>query len=455
MRSIQMLNWLSDEQELALGHLQERHKAIVWWKIGEGKTRVALAWMLDISDPVIPLIVCSPQANRQWMDEIALVGLEGRIKPVFLSCGMLSRKNAISVLNRLLERSDVHCVVLDELWLYKNPRSHRSLAAQQLSRDYYIIGLSGSMITARNIEDLYGQSCAVGLGDKIATSLTNFRSQFCIEVTNYAGFIERTPKRGAVETIQERLKQHIHVYFPKEVREIRDIPVRLDATPEQTQLRKQLIKEYYLEIRNTNNEQERFQLEIKNGASLLIKLQQISDGFLRDSGGNYISIKSNKLHRLIQHISELLDAGERVLVWFGFRQSIKETLKLSKFPTTLLYSGEAFDVNKWSTGKARVCYATVGSGASLNDFSHTRYAIIYSSSYSFRAFEQAKGRTNRKSSKHSICYYYLYETLDFPDGKVYRMLEESKTIQEYVIEATRKIVDEYLTEEKIQSTVQV
>jgi hypothetical protein len=451
------MNWLSDEQELAIEHLVKTPRAICWWKIGEGKSRVALGWMWwkwSHTDEIIhPLIVCSPEAARQWQDEIELVGLEDRIRPTFLSYGMLSRKNAIRVLNRLLERSNPDCVVLDELWLYKNPKSQRSLAAQQLARDYHIIGLSGSMITARNIEDLYGQASAVGLGKEIASSLTDFRSQYCLEITNYAGFIERTPKKGAVVAIQEKLREHIHVYFPKEVREIRDIPVRVEATGEQDKVRHQLIKEYYLEIQDTDNEEERFELEIKNGATLLIKLQQISDGFLHDSAGGYISIKSNKLHRLIQQVKELLDGGERVLVWFGFRHSIKEALKLSNFETTLLYSGEHFDASKWSTGKARVCYATIGSGASLNDFSHTRYALIYSTSYSFRAFEQARGRTNRKSSPHSICYYYLYQTVDFPDRTVYKMLEESRTTQEYVIETSRKIVDDYLAEEKNWSAV--
>jgi hypothetical protein len=447
---------LSPAQVEAVQHLTGTSRAIAWWKIGEGKSRIALAWMLagiEKEGPLEPLIVCSPEAIRQWLDEIHLLSLESQIRPVFLSYGMLSRKNAIRVLNRVLERSNPDCVVLDELWLYKNPRSSRSYAAQQLARDHLTLGLSGSMITARNIEDLYGQACAVGLGDTLATSLTNFRQQFCIEITNYAGFIERTPKKGAVETIQNRLKENIHIYFPRETKEIRDISVRVDPTLEQQKLRKVLVKEYYLELQQAEDEKERFQLEIKNGATLLIKLQQISDGFLHDSAGHFLPVKSNKLQRLIHHTQELLNGGERVLVWFGFRQTIVEALKLSRFKTTLLYSGEKFDVQKWSTGKARVCYATVGSGASLNDFKDVRYSIIYSSSYSYRAYEQARGRTNRKSSEHSICYYYLYETVDFPDARVYRMLEESKTTQEFVIQTTRRVVDDWLKEKNHWASV--
>src|SRR4029077_1888353 len=178
-----------------------------------------------------------------------------------------------------------------------------------------------------------------------------------------------------------------------------------------------LVKEYYYEhvadqkiSKNgaTRDRTNGFEVEVRNASALLTKLQQISDGFLHDSAGNYLSIPSNKLRKLIHHCSELFDGGERVLVWFAFKRSIIEASSVSSFETVALSGDDRFDYGKWHSGGARVCYATVGSGSSLNDFKDTRYSIIYSSSYSHRAMQQARGRTNRKSSSHSVCYYYYF-----------------------------------------------
>lgn len=434
---------LTEPQTEAVEHLLQKRKAIVWHKIGLGKTRVAIAWIIA-NGWKHPLVICSPQAFRQWEDEIDLVQMKDLIHPTFLSYGMLSK--GAGSLNKLLERSKIECVVLDELWLYKNPKTKRSEIAGQLSRQFPVIGLSGSMITNKNIEDLYGQARAVGLGENIATSLTNFRTQFCIPVENYAGFLEFLPKKDSVPIIQTRLKNNIHICFPKETREIRNIPIRVDPTEEQLIYKDKLIHDYYV----SSKEDPAFELEVKNGATLLLKLQQVSDGFLSDSKGSFLSIKSNKLQRLIQHVQELLDAGERSLVWFAFKHSIQEALRLSTFSTALLYSDEHFDAQAWNRGTARVCYATIGSGSSLNDFASVRYAIIYSSSFSTRAYEQAKGRTNRTSSIQSICWYYHFETLKFPDSYIYKSLRENQKVQEYVINTTRRIVEDWIKEKQIR-----
>jgi hypothetical protein len=450
--------FVNDKQLEAAIHLSKTKRGIVWWKVGEGKTRIAIVWAFNVTEHPNPLIICSPFSFRQWMDEIRLVGLEGVFKPSFFSSGMLSTKRGSELLSRLLANEEaINCVIVDELWAYKNIRTKRSFVLSQLTKQFPTIGLSGSMVTARNIEDLYGQAFAVGLGPKVAPNITRFRQEFCIEMTNHVGFIERLPKKGAIETIQDRLKQNVHIYFPKEVREIRDITINIEPTGEQRKIKQQLVKEYYYEHvvdQKTNSDGEignrtsDFEVEVRNAAALLTKLQQISDGFLHDSGGNYISIASNKLRKLIQHCTELFEGGERVLVWFAFKRSIVEASAISPFETVTLSGYDRFDYEKWHSGGTRVCYATVGSGSSLNDFKNTRYSVIYSSSYSHRAMQQARGRTNRRSSSHSCCYYYYFQTVGFPDSRVYKMLEESKTTEEFVIDTTRKIVEDYLKGER-------
>jgi hypothetical protein len=449
---------LDAKQGEAVAHLAKTKRAIVWWRVGEGKSRIAIFWTyLATKGNPRPVIICSPQAFRTWQDEIDLLGLRTCYKPMFFSYGQLLKRhefdyNHSTMFNREKERLGYtpNCAIIDELWLYKNPNSKRSEAIQGITASYPSIGLSGSMITANNIEDLFGQAKAVGLARELANSLTSFRSQYTIEVKElYGKFTKRYPKKRAVEAIQSKLASNIHLYFPKERKEIREIPIKLDPTLEQEKLKQMLVRDYY--VSTLKEDKLPFELEIKNKVSLLIKLLQISDGFLADGKGGYLSVESNKLSKLIHNISELVNSGERVIVWTAFKRSLQEASELCPFPTVLLSGEHIFDSQAWNRGKAKVAFATIGSGSSINDFANTRYAIIYSSSFSFRALQQAKGRTNRKSTASPILYYYYYQTLGFPDQYVYETLGMSENTEQMTIDITRRIVEDWLTKKAIWS----
>jgi hypothetical protein len=418
-----LLPQLTEEQfKAAWKGANKDDKGIIWWRIGEGKTRIAIAWMLMQTNNPKPLIVCAPGAIRQWLDEIELLGFN--IKPRFVSSGILSRSGT------LLFDSRVNCIVIDELWMYKNPSSKRSKTVRQLTNRKPSIGLSGSLMTAGNLEDLYGQAKAMNLDKKLAISLTDFRTQFMIETESWAGFIKRYPQRHAVEQIQRRLIDNVSVYFPKERREIRDIPVNVDPTPEQLAIKRELVRNWQYE-----------EIEVKGAAALLIKLQQVSDGWVRDSEGDFISVSTSKLIKLKELCSELFDAGEKqLLIWTGFRKTAKELSNALDYKTTVLAGDGKFDVFGWREGKVKITIATVGSGASLNDFANVRYSIFYSTSFSNLNLQQARGRTNRKSSLHNCAYYYFLSTNKFPDKDIYQGIEDNRSKEELVIDIARRVL---------------
>jgi hypothetical protein len=408
-------------------------RAIIWWRVGEGKTRIALAWCCYISQKPRPLIICSPGAFRQWHDEIELLKLDKIVKPSFLSYGFLSKQSGFE-----LDFDSFNCIVVDELWLYKNHLSRRSRMIRQITNRYPCIGLSGSMMSARNIEEIYGQAKALHLDDKIAPNITAFRRAYCIETTNYAGFIDRYPKKGAVEQITEKLIDNVHIFFPKSRREVRNITVNVEPNLEQARIKRELVKAYYYEHKPEKGKA--FTVEVQSATSLLIKLQQVSDGFMHDGQGAFLPVKSSKASKLKELCTELLDAGERVLIWVAFRHTAKMLANLLSVKTVMLTGDAPFDFTTWQHGGAKACVATVGSGASLNDFQDLRYAIFYSCRYSYLNYQQAKGRTDRKASQHPIAYYYHLQTTGFPDRDVYEMLDKSCRAEEYVIRTTTKLI---------------
>jgi hypothetical protein len=412
-----------------IAHSEEN--GIAWWRVGEGKTRIALAWMFMVAEHPRPLIICSPGAFRQWRDEIKLVGLRGIIKPRFMSVGLLSRRNKL-----IIDFESLNCIVADELWMYKNPKSKRSKMLSQMTHRMPSLGLSGSLMTAGNIEDVYGQARALNLDKKLSSSLTGFRQEFEIPLTNYAGFLERFPKKGALQSIQQKLVNNIDVYFPKESRIIRDIKINVDPTSEQLELKHELVKNWLLENRGEV-------LQIKNAMSLVVKLQQISDGFVKVSEKNYLGVNSSKLHRLKEICAELLDAGERAIIWTGFVYSAQMLSGVLPGKSTLLTSHDHFNVSGWRSGKIPLTIATIGSGASLNDFANVKYSLFYSTNFSSLGYEQARGRTNRKSSISKSSYYYRFATDKFPDSSIHKKIDENKNQETILIEIATKICEEY------------
>jgi helicase-like protein len=433
---------LNDSQTRAVNKLTKAGRGIVWWKIGEGKTRIALAWAaLCCSDnDSKALVVCSPNAIRQWQDEADICGFS-RLK--FLSYGELQAQYSHAAVMRALDDTSLRCAIIDELWLYKNVRTIRTKAVHIISSALPTVGLSGSLVTARNIEDLFGQAYAVNIHHSLASNLTKFRTQFCVSAANFGG-LKFWAKVDALETIQRRLAPFVDIYFPKAERESKIIPLTVVPTQQQ-QIHLTDVNSEYFTVLDSGY------LEVKNAAVLISKIQQISDGAVLNSEGAISFVESAKLARTVELCHQLSDSGEKVLIWCAFKASIDLLYsKLGKEATTLSSHTE-FDFEGWNQGRYKFCIATIGSGASLNDFTNVQYAIIYSAPYNHRAVQQAFGRTNRKGSQHEIAYYYMMQTDQTVDESVYRNLKLTSDVEQSIISTSTQVIQQYML--KFQPTL--
>jgi ERCC4-related helicase len=197
-------------------------------------------------------------------------------------------------------------------------------------------------------------------------------------------------------------------------------------------------KDYYAKLENDR------EVEIRNAAALIIKLQQISDGVILDDKGQATSVQSNKFIHLLGILDEFAESGQRVIVWFAFKASLALAFKTLGSSVTTLSGDTTFDSEGWRAGKYKACLATVGSGASLNDFADTQHAIIYSAPWSYRALQQAMGRTNRRSSGHSVCYYQFLQTDRGVDSLVYDTVRLTGEIEKTAIQSSIDIIRTYL-----------
>lgn len=446
---------LTSRQRKAARKIYRAKGGPVWWRVGEGKTRIAYKFFAMVAKQVAIkcprfLVVCRREAFEDWTDEVKKLGLNWKVRPIeseedifcvpvtqptvyLLSHGKLAR-----MLPELCDISGVLIsAVYDEGWLYKNPQTKHSKAANHLSSKIgYTAILSGSMMTQRDHTDIYGQLFAVNKHSVLASTLTSFRSRFMFKYRIRPND-ENSPtrfatRRGAGKRIARLIRPVASVYFPtKNRRRVKSSVRRIPASRDQLRAFEELREYFELELKGKPR------MLLKNAPSVMIKCQQISDGWVKHTDGSVHRFKSAKQEYLIAQLRDLIDAGESVVVWVAFRRTAKYLLQaLQKaFPRVGCYKmigGEKFDKKGWDkNGRIAVC--TVGSGSSINHFRNCAYAIYYSHDCRWKHMQQSQGRTDRKDSRHDTCYYYFMQTEGSMDSRIYSIVHQSKNAEKDMI----------------------
>lgn len=434
-------------QHRAARKLFKRNGGPVWWRVGRGKTRISylIFAMIAKSNPTLKaLVVCRRAAFFDWENEADKVGFHAcfikvetvddlyrghrsKLPVIYLmSHGKLEslKKELIKNVSDLLD-----IAVYDEGWLYKNPSTlHCKTANKITKRVGFGLLLSGSMMTARDLTDIYGQLYAINQHSILAPNLTKFRSRFLFRFAinpnggnSAAKFIAA---RGARKRIARKIRDISSVYFPtnnqrRVVSDVRYVP----ANPSQVRAFNDLRAYYELNVNGHSQ-------YLKNAPSVTTKCQQVSDGWVKMGRGDRPErIKSAKEEYLVGLLRDLIEAGEKVIVWCAFKMTVRGLLQaLQKaFPRIGIYSmmgGQKFDSSGWHRN-GRILVATESSGSSVNHFSQCAYAIYYSQTPKWHDLQQSQGRSDRHDSKHKTCYYYFLQTKGSLDSAVYAAAQAS------------------------------
>lgn len=449
---------LSKQQKSAVKKLRRNKGGAVWFKVGEGKTRIAYRWFATIakrceSNPVF-VVVCRRKAFYDWQQEAVKLGLRWRVCDFEIFSGKLTGRPLVllvshGMLHKLRDSirdyaSCIQAVAYDEGFLYKTAQSQHTKAANKLSRD---VGraciLSGSIMTARNLEDVYGQFYAINMHEQanLGHCLTTFRSKFMFDLhidPNKPWLVKRINQAGAAKQVGRLVRPFASIYLPDSRRVIRNIPVSVGATRDQLDAFDMLKREWWYRLKDGTF------IELKNKPSLLIKCQQVSDGFIQmGKTGPCIQFESEKLQYLAEKICELAASGERCIVWCAFNKTVDIILQwLQKHLPTIAknvygFTGtRRFDHAGWQRN-GLVCVATEDCGSSVNHFAQVKYAIYYSMSFKWLSLQQSQGRTDRKDSRHPVCYYYYLYTKEGLDKYVHDTVLKSAKAEKDLIDYTQ------------------
>lgn len=428
LKSSDVFSLFDPAQLSAYRKLKAENGGIIWMHVGDGKTRPALmaAWEISWDYPII-IVICRRVAFDDWKEEIATLQLDCQVllaedvppkaewpyKAIVLMSEGKINNDLIDALDGL-----IGCVIIDEGYLYKNPRSQHSLAVAKFNQKHPTILVSGSVMTARDIVDIYGQVSAVGRCKELAPTLTRFRSLYQNGIQG--NFFTWQPKPTAYKEIMERIEPFTYLHMP-DIRRVQTKTqiFKVQPTPRQYAL--------FKELKETAAVEGKF--ELNNMANVITKAQQISNGWLKDDEGNVEYFESTKVNRTVGLVDELLHTDYKQVIWCAFREDIarlKEGLKVLNCNVATFMSGKPFDVEQWKRKDCRICLATEAMGSSVNHFAQVPYAIYFSQDSKFHSLQQSQGRHTRRSSEHPIAYFLYLHTDKSLDSRVYWTVQASR-----------------------------
>jgi len=360
---------------------------------------------------------------------------------------------ALHLFIRELIDLEFDAIIFDESARYiKNGEANRTKAAIILAdRARYKLILTATPIANRPL-DVWSQFRVLDGGRSFSTNYFRFRSTFFkkIKLGAWNKWILRKDKIPQFQSIIYssciRIKKEDALDLPERIYQDIKVPIgNLEETYRAVE--RKVIKEIEaIEIETTKGTS---RLKINNILTKLLKLQQLTAGFIKDSDGKEITLKATpKLDALIEQIEIILDAEESVIVWCRFRytiQLIKSALENIGIKYITMYGADTGKkkYEKWNgfqkSKNINVFVGQIESGGfgielfKIGSKAKQQHMIFYELTWSPDAYDQASGRIHRIGQK-SVCRYtnmYIANTID---ERIINSKNEKKEIADLIIE---------------------
>ena len=311
------LAWLAFHARLGLG-------GVLADDMGLGKTATTLAHLLDRPGP--HLVVCPLSVVRNWEKEAArftpslsvhihhggdraqgddAAELLAGFDIVITTYGLLSRSDGA------LEGVEWTTVVLDEAQAVKNPHTKAAKAVRKL-RATQRLALTGTPIENR-LSELWSILDAVNPG--LLGSLTRFQGEFATP-------IEKDHSADAAERLRRLTAPFLLRRTKADKQLLPDLPDKVEQiawatlTREQASMYQSVVDELLKNAEQANGMRRRGLV-----LASLTRLKQICNHPAHALGdGSRLTGRSGKLARFDELVEELLDAGERALVFTQYRE---------------------------------------------------------------------------------------------------------------------------------------
>lgn len=302
-------------------------------------------------------------------------------------------------------------VVADECHRIKNHSSRQSQVLGRLGASTPMrLGLTGTPIGKWPL-DLYGQMRFIE-PSVWPMNWTTFRHRYGEWGSSMYANVEQLIRYQRLDELTSLVREHsfrikLEDCFDLPPKTITDLPVTL--SPNAKRLYRTMAKEMIVELESGAVSEAGIVL------TKMMRLSQITSGFLVDTEGNLVEVDTAKADTAMDLITDIIEQGEKVVVFTRFKHDYRT---LSSRLTAagighLMLSGDHPDpggisVKQFQTDPAfPVFLAQTQSGSLGIDLSAARIAIFYSWDYDYLTYAQAVERIYQAGKTHGLGIYHL------------------------------------------------
>lgn len=332
------------------------------------------------------------------------------------------------VLKELKSKKSVNkfdMIVADELHKMKSPSSQQGKNFLKLDAKYQI-GLTGTMLLNSPL-DAYVPLKWIGIEN---STYTNFKYYYC----SFTGLFNNI--LTGYKNI-DVLKNQLEKVSLRRTKDILDLPPK-NVIHEYVEMDSNQEKFYNDITEGIVHEVDKVELKTSVLLSMVTRLRQATaDPSILTSNDK---IKSAKIERTIDLAKQILDNGNKVVIFSEFKKPLETVMNELQEYNPLLCTGDIKDdvisnnISEFQNSETnRVMCATIskmGTGITLTKAS---YAIFMDSSWTAAVNHQAEDRIYRIGSKDSVFIYYLW-TKDTIDERVKEIVEDKDAIADFIID---------------------
>lgn len=415
---------LHEYQKRLANFIAQHPKSIISVDMGLGKTAAVLAWLewfvrlrMNKTSYCPRVVIIAPKrvAENNWLQEAEKWGLVELHTRMTICCGTAKKralswsddKKPIKICSRdnykdfAGKKADV--LILDELTSYKSPDAGRSKAVQSIDAPIKV-GLTGTFL-ANGAIDIYGQAAAVGLGfDNLnfyAWRATYFRDALAGSGLQFHKWKLSVPLEAVLKPIRENIFTLTALDY-LQIPEVTHITHKVEVGEEVRKAIEELDAFLSMELNGetmTFDENQKF-----------AKLQTLCDGFVYDDNGETKrSAKSEKLETVADFVADCVDAGERVLLFYAFRDEKNWLCELLKKRGVRVYDVTKQDfIGKWERGEIDCLIAHPASAGHGLNLQHGGRTIVWSTlTYNYELFAQGNARLARQGQRQNVQIHFF------------------------------------------------
>ena len=330
-------------------------------------------------------------------------------------------------------------IVADESQRIKTPGARQSKCLQKLGRQVkYRMILTGTPVTQGPL-DVYSQYRFLD-PSIFGTSYVAFKNMYAIQ---------GGPNNKMVvgyKNLPTLIQKAHRIAFRVTKAEALDLPEFIDKTlycefePKAMQLYNMMRQQSVMELENEES------IVAQNVLSKLLRLSQITGGFIAPEGGYPEMVSSAKFDLLRDTVNDILEAGKKVVVFARFVPEIEGICRFLgsiNVDYGLIYGAvkneqRGAEVERFQKDpKCRVFVAqiqTAGLGITLTA---ADTAIFYSMDYSYANYEQCLARIHRIGQTNKCLYIHLI-VQNTVDEKILQILKQKKSMADVIVDGWRE-----------------